>query len=246
LVAHEKQARLSMLFASPPNDTSQSIVPQCLIYERREIRVRVAARDKVEQLDFSWRDNDWRRNPGKMMARKIAKWWVALAVGWAAAAVAGPTEDFLDAATHGDVAAVQSLLANRAEVNFKKGVGGLALILASQNGHLDVVQTLLANGAAVNAKTTNDGVTALMLASLKGYREVVQALLSKEAYVNAKDRGGGTALMLASQGGHREVVQALLAKGADVNVKTSDGRTALTLVKDEKVKALLEQAGAKP
>ena len=102
--------------------------------------------------------------------RVLSVWLVALVVGLAAAAAAGPAEDLFAAAGRGDVAAVQALLrtdstwwnpfAKRAEVNAKMSNGATALMTASQNGHLDVVQALLDKGADVNAKTS-DGSTAL-------------------------------------------------------------------------------------
>src|ERR1019366_5180647 len=136
--------------------------------------------------------------------RVLSVWLVALVVGWAAAAAAGPAEDLFAAAGRGDVAAVQALLrtdstwwnpfAKRAEVNAKMSNGATALMTASQNGHLDVVQALLDKGADVNAKM-NDGWTALMYSSDSGHLDVVQALLAKGADVNAKMSNGGTALM---------------------------------------------------
>ena len=92
--------------------------------------------------------------------RVVSVWWVALAVAWATAAMAGPAEDLISAALRGDAAAVQALLAKGADVNAKTRGGGTALFAASQNGHLDVVQALLANGADVNIKDSN-GRTAL-------------------------------------------------------------------------------------
>jgi ankyrin repeat protein len=176
---------------------------------------------------------------------------VALAVGWAAAGVAAPADDlinakYLAAAYHGDMASVRALLAKGADVNAKTNSGGTALMLASVNGHLDVVQALLAKGAEVNAEESHGG-TALMMASEQGNREVVQALLAKGAEVDAKrNYDGGTALIGAAQNGHSEVVQALLAKGADVNAKTTDdGWTALILASKhgyrDVVQALLDK-----
>ena len=91
-----------------------------------------------------------------------------------------PAEDLINAALHGDAAAVQALLAKGAEVNAKANDGVTALMAASEEGHGEVVEALLAKGAEVNARRTNDGVTALILASYKGHIEVVQALLAKE------------------------------------------------------------------
>lgn len=143
-----------------------------------------------------------------------------------AAAGVVSTKELNDAVERGDAAAVQTLLANGADVNAKKNDGWTALLLASRNGNLEVVQALLTNGANVNAQSTY-GWTALLLASKQKHRQVVQALLAKGADVNARDKTGETALMWASRFGDREMVQMLLAKGADVNSKTINGWTAL-------------------
>jgi hypothetical protein len=110
--------------------------------------------------------------------RVLSASWVALSVGWAAAAVAGPVEDLLNAAYRGDMAAVQALLNTGTDVNARTSEicrgsftpvcgGATALIMASFTGHLDIVQALLAKGADVNAKM-EDGATALGMATLAG------------------------------------------------------------------------------
>src|SRR5208282_1997053 len=83
--------------------------------------------------------------------------WVTLAVGLASAAVAGPAENLIDAATRGDMGAVQALLAEGADVNARTANGATALILASEEGHREVAQALLAKGADVNAKASDGG-----------------------------------------------------------------------------------------
>jgi ankyrin repeat protein len=180
---------------------------------------------------------------------------VALSIVWAAVALAGPAEDLISAASHGDGAAVQALLDAGTDVNARWGEtctnddlnpvcdGATALIMASSTGHLDVVQALLARGADVNVKMYG-GASALGMASLAGsplalafapdscrppscpIREIVLALLEKGADVNADD-GGVTALIVFSQFGHLDVVQVLLEKGANVNAGTGSGETAL-------------------
>ena len=151
-------------------------------------------------------------NPTVRIRRLLSVWSVALAIGWAAAAVAGPAKDLFDAASRGDMAAAQALLHRGANVNAKKN-GNTALMLASIKGHLDVVRALLDKGAEVNARSAEYGMTALMLASDAGHLYVVQALLDKGAEVNAKDNRGGTALMIASFKGNLDVVRALLDMG---------------------------------
>lgn len=179
------------------------------------------------------------------------------------------------AAQHGQIAVVNALLADGADVNASDDKGATALILAShEHGNVrvytnvkgssaqgftgtevtqaeepfrQVIEALLAKGANVNA-TLNDGTTALMQASYDGHIEIVQELLNKGAQVNAKDEHGDTALMVACAGGNIKVVRALLENGADVNAKTNDGHSALdvpALSQHPDIKALLIEAGSK-
>jgi uncharacterized protein len=151
---------------------------------------------------------------------------VALSVGWAAAAMAGPVEDLLNAAYRGDMAAVQALLNTGTDVNartseicrgsFTPACGGAtALIMASFTGHLDIVQALLAKGADVNAKM-DDGATALGMATLAG-----SPLLLALGVAPAPDSCRPPSCPIV------EIVQALLARGADVNAKDKGGGTVL-------------------
>jgi len=142
----------------------------------------------------------------------------------------------------GNLATVNALLAEGAEVNGKTKYGNTPLIwsaMFNRKGQIAIVNGLLAKGAEVNAKN-NDGRTALIQAAVTGGGiGTVKALLAKGADVNAKDNNGDTALIKAvtfnvldfigptHDGESIEIVKALLANGADVNAKGRDGRTAL-------------------
>ena len=152
------------------------------------------------------------------------------------------------AAKGGNLSAVQTLLADGANVNAKdEEYGGTPLWMASMSGHIEVVKLLLEAGADVDAKDDRFGSTPLYIASEASNIEVVKLLLEANAGVDAT-RTGTSALHMASQLGHVEIVKQLLEAGADVDAKNSKyGGTPLWMAsskgRTEVVKLLLE-AGA--
>ena len=160
----------------------------------------------------------------------------------------------IKAAENGDLQAVQTALAEGANINTKSNTGWTPLLSAAFSARTEVVKLLLEKGADVNAKE-NNGVTALMVAAFGGYTEIVNVLLEKGAEVNARTPDGATALMMAAMGaaeirvgGHTEIVKSLLEKGADIKVRANSGVTALELAKKggrTDIVQLLEKAGTK-
>jgi ankyrin repeat protein len=73
----------------------------------------------------------------------------------------GLDDALVEAATKGDLAAVQALLAKGANVNARDNHGKTPLMVAAFQGHVSVVKSLLAKGADINAKDSLDGSTAL-------------------------------------------------------------------------------------
>ena len=72
----------------------------------------------------------------------------------AAAPIAGPADlRVADAAMRGDIAAVRSLIQQRADVNGREGDGMTALHKAAERGEVDLAAVLLDAGADVGAAT---------------------------------------------------------------------------------------------
>ncbi len=140
-------------------------------------------------------------------------------------------------------AAVEVLIENEIDVNFRDEIGGTALIVALFKGDLDIAELLIKNGADVNAKDDN-GWTALMSAFYPGRLDIVKLLIRKGADVNAKVNDGWTALMSASQGRHLEGVKLLVEEGADVNAENNEGKTASEYAVP-RIKDYLRSRGAK-
>jgi hypothetical protein len=163
--------------------------------------------------------------------------------GSAAAADAG--EALRKAASAGDLAKVQELLAAGVDVNAANGYGGTALAFACDRGHAAVVDLLLARGADANVADTYYHATPLVWAVDKGHAEIVRSLLAKGA------KGAGDALVSAAGSGHPAVVAVILERdklSADkltAEVLT-DALVAAKKGEHAEVAAQLEAAGAKP
>jgi len=147
-----------------------------------------------------------------------------------------------------DVAAVQRLLAEGADVNDGGESQGnwTPLQGAVIRGNAQIVKILLDRGANLNVRDKY-GHTPLHDAAFGGHADVAGLLLEKGADVNAKNRMGCTPLHRAADRGELEVAQVLLAKGADPNCETGAGRTPLdeaVFGSHKEMAALLLEKGA--
>jgi ankyrin repeat protein len=161
-------------------------------------------------------------------------------------AIAAPG-DLADAVMAGDLAAVEALLAEGADVNDKQLNGSTALHWAVYHDDLELAQRFIEDGANVQA-TTREGITPLHLASLYGNPDMVSSLLEAGADASSRGPAGETMLMLAARNGNPETVHLLIDAGADVTAfETIRGTTALMWAVERKnpeaVSVLLE-AGA--
>lgn len=131
------------------------------------------------------------------------------------------TDLLQDAASRGDIAAIEQLIADGANVNARTVNGRFtALLMATQANRVQAAKTLIELGADVNAGSTL-GATPLHVAAGNNNIEIVDLLIAHEANPNAQDYDGITPLHKAAQYGHVEVIERLLAKGADIHARTS-------------------------
>jgi len=119
-----------------------------------------------------------------------------------------------------DLAAVERLIRQRANVNVADDKGATALHYA-HCGDIRVVRALLAAGADINARTPHN-VTPLMSAVSMAGGSPASALelIRAGADVNVADSDGSTALWVATTESDVSVVRALLEAGADPNVQS--------------------------
>jgi uncharacterized protein len=121
----------------------------------------------------------------------------------------------LTAIYHGDLQAVDRLIAAGANVRAANREGVTPLAMACLDGDLAIIDRLLKAGADPKERGPN-GETLLMFAARNGRVDVITRLLAAGADVNAREGlRGTTALMWAAEQRHPEAVKALLAAGAD-------------------------------
>ena len=131
-----------------------------------------------------------------------------------------------DAAQRADWRAVQTLVANGADVDARQGDGATALHWAAYWDALEVADLLIRSGADVNA--ANDlGVTPLWAAAENGSAAMARRLLDADAYPDTPLLSGETPLMTAARVGAAAVAQQLLAAGADPAATAGRRQTAL-------------------
>jgi ankyrin repeat protein len=133
-----------------------------------------------------------------------------------------------EAAMNGDLAAVRTLLQQKADVNGAQGDGSTALHWAAYRDDVDMLKLLLSAGADVKAATRVDGITPLFMACTNGNASAIDALLKAGADAKSVKGNGTTALMTVAASGSVEAVKLLLDRGAEINAKeTVHGQTAL-------------------
>src|SRR5579862_1049076 len=131
---------------------------------------------------------------------------------------AAPSSPVADAAMKGDIAAVESLIQQKADVNMPQADGATALQWAAYDNNLALADLLIAAGADVN-KANREGATPMYLASIRGSAPMIERLLKAGSDPNGAGPQGETPLMLAARNGDLEAIKILIDHKANVNGK---------------------------
>lgn len=133
---------------------------------------------------------------------------------------------FVMAARAGQVARVEALLQEGAQVNSRDRNGDSPLNLAAARGNEALVDALLKAGADVNLPNLA-GVTPLMGASFSGKPEMVRKLLAAGARIEPLDRVKKNAATYAAGTGCTECLGELIKAGAPINARLENDLTLL-------------------
>lgn len=139
---------------------------------------------------------------------------------------AGAYEDFFEALSRDEVAAVERLLNRGFDPNSVNPEGVPALMLALRTP-APRVALALAHAKGIRAEVRNDkDESVLMLAALRGDLALVKRLIQADADVN---KPGWTALHYAASGGHAKVIEILLDAHAYIDAASPNGTTPLMM-----------------
>jgi ankyrin repeat protein len=116
-----------------------------------------------------------------------------------------------------DIAAMETAIANGADVNARNHRGWTALHWAAQIGRVRAVKLLIAKGAFVDELDRN-GHTPLLMAMRHGEQSVVQLLLDRGANPDYGGTYNQTPTELAMQLNQQETARSLVAAGAEMTI----------------------------
>jgi ankyrin repeat protein len=132
-----------------------------------------------------------------------------------------------DAAMKRDIAALRTLVKQKADVNTPQADGATAVHWAAYYDDAAMLDLLLGAGASATIANRH-GATPLSLACINGSVRVIERLLKAGADANERGPNGETALMMAARTGAVDAMTVLLKTGADVNATDKlRGTTAL-------------------
>jgi len=114
----------------------------------------------------------------------------------------------IDAARHGDLAALEPMLDAGMPANLRDEKGNTLLMLAAYHGHAEMVGSLLRYHAEPDARNDRNQ-TPLAGVAFKGHVRVARVLLMGGADPLADQGGGRTPVMFAAMFGNLEMVKLL-------------------------------------
>jgi ankyrin repeat protein len=184
-----------------------------------------------------------------MITQADRLWWIALAIGIAAAGCNISNEEMIEAAADGQTGKFLKALRDDGDPNFRSGSssheGETALSAAARGGHRSTVEALLRRGIKPAEQPE-----ALVAAGAFGDVSILHLILDHGADPNAavgpRTDGGEqrTPLGQAARHKHSKAVRALLANKAQANAHNSVALREAIRGGDEKVIRLLLQNGA--
>ncbi len=147
-----------------------------------------------------------------------------------------PAAPMHQAAMQGDLAAMERLIAEGADINEINRIYIVTpLALAASNASPEMLRRMVELGADLHAKGTQaESGSPLQMAVMAGKAENVRALVELGADVNEYNQNMGTLLHAAAMRGSKQVVKLLMEFGADPHRPGPSGETPLDVVQAQR------------
>ncbi len=141
--------------------------------------------------------------------------FLAILIAALPAALAVAANSLFEAASVGNKAAAEKVIAAGADIDIRAPDGATPLIVAALSDQPGIVELLLSKGANVMARNSG-GFTPLHAAAYSGSLSSAKLLLEKGAALEDQaNKAGVTPLMVAGEEDHVELAAFLLEQGAD-------------------------------
>ena len=148
--------------------------------------------------------------------------------------------DIFESSAFGDVARLNKLLANDADLVKARGADGFTpLHLACFFGQLDAAEILVRYGADTNAVSPSH-IAVIHSAAASRNADLLKLVLGAGADPDRQQQRGYTALHEAAMHNSVERAQALLKAGADPAIKSDEGQTAADMAAQNGNREVLE------
>lgn len=152
----------------------------------------------------------------------------------------------MDAVQKNDLAGVQRLIAQGANVDEKTRNGDAPLVIAAYKGYADIVRALLAAGADIRAVDPGMKATALHAAAYAGRTEAAKVLIEYGIDIDAQGPYNGyTALHDAVWQNNIDTARVIIDGGADLTIRSNEGQTPLDFAKSRRHNEIAQMIEAK-
>lgn len=147
-------------------------------------------------------------------------------------------KQMLIAASDGDLATVEKLVSQGADINYTDGWGNFAMFTAAWEGNIKALDLFYKLGAKISFEDAN----LLCNAAYNGKVDSVKWMLNKGENVNFSFKNTGenalhyTISKTSEIDDRTEIVKILIAAGIDVNKKTIPGKSSLCFMRDAYLK----------
>jgi ankyrin repeat protein len=144
-------------------------------------------------------------------------------------------QQLMEAVVEGNLATVESLVSQGANINYIDPWGNCAVFTAAWEGNTEALELYFSLGAVLEIEESNNP---LCNAAFNGQLKSVKWLLQKGVNPNFSFRDTGenalhyTICKSSEMGERTQIVKLLLDAGTDVNKKTTPGATTLCFMRD--------------